>query len=89
MLKMRDQFGNTYNLSDTIYEVTEEHNPNGIGHKELTPGTLVRLISGFDDSPVPGAHPDIMGDWVTVCPVKSTHPVFLGFPKAKLSPEIR
>jgi hypothetical protein len=68
----------TLNLSNEVYVVKDDEHPG------CSAGTLVRKISGVNDSVVPGYHFD--PKWVTVCRKNATMAQFIGIMKKSLEP---
>ena len=76
MKKIKDSGAKICNLSDEEYEVSTN------GHPSCKKGTIVRLISGVDNSEKPGHHFD--PSFRTVCPSSATRAQFLGIKKSAL-----
>lgn len=78
MSKIKDWRGISQELGNQIYEVIES-DVSGYG-----PGTLVRLISGVDDSKVPGYH--FNSAYRTVCRLDAERAEFIGIHRQYLKP---
>lgn len=73
--------GNTQILSDERYEIIKTPDILRAGmHYEV--GTIVRLISGVDNSKIPGYH--FYKNFVTICREDATLAEFVGFEKSFL-----
>lgn len=79
MKTITDFQGIERNLSDEIYEITETVDMVG---KNYSKGSLVWLISGVDDSDVPGYH--FSSTHLTTCSIFANVANFVGIPKKYL-----
>jgi hypothetical protein len=73
-------FGARYKLSEEVYIWSPT--VDDYTYINIRSGQVVRLISGVDDSDIPGYHFD--DRWVTVCPVGAKTAKFIGVQKADL-----
>lgn len=70
-----------YKLSEEVYVVNKRRSGN-VANDYVT-GTHVRMISGVDNSDVPGYH--FSEGWVTVCRIDAKHPEWAGLKKTWLT----